>query len=152
MTFVVMLGGNPHHDRIGFRYWKDPGVWAEYYTTGAFGRFLGFWNVFKIAAYSVGGPEFVSQCAGEAVRPRRTIPRAIKAILFRLTLFFFFGILACGILVPYNDETLAKAIATGIGANASAYVVGMHRVGITIFPHFLLVALALLFFSVADLQ
>lgn len=23
-TFVVVLGGNPHHDRIGFRYWKNP--------------------------------------------------------------------------------------------------------------------------------
>ncbi|GFZ46995.1 hypothetical protein JCM24511_04221 [Saitozyma sp. JCM 24511] len=134
MTFVVMLGGNPAHDRIGFRYWRDPGVWAEYYTTGPFGRFLGFWNVFKIAAYSVGGPEFVSMCAGEAERPRRVIPKAIKAILFRLTLFFFFGILACGILVPYNDATLAEALATGVGSNASAYVVGMQRVGIKVMP------------------
>ena len=23
MTFIVMLGGNPMHDRIGFRYWRD---------------------------------------------------------------------------------------------------------------------------------
>lgn len=28
-TFVAMLGGNPHHDRIGFRYWKDPGPMNE---------------------------------------------------------------------------------------------------------------------------
>lgn len=22
-TFIAMLGGNPHHDRLGFRYWKN---------------------------------------------------------------------------------------------------------------------------------
>ncbi|WRT66382.1 uncharacterized protein IL334_003337 [Kwoniella shivajii] len=134
MTFIVMLGGNPQHDRIGFRYWKEPGPWAAYHTTGPLGRFLGFWNVFKIAAYSVGGPEFVSMCAGEAAWPRRTIPKAVKGVLFRLTLFFFFGILACGILVPYNDPILKEAVATGVGANASAYVVGMKRVGIKVLP------------------
>jgi amino acid transporter len=115
----------------------QPGVWAEYYTTGALGRFLGFWAVFKVAAYSVGGPEFVSMCSAEAIRPRRTIPRAIKGVLARLTLFFFFGILACGILVPYNDPTLIKAVKTGVGADASAYVVGMKRVGIRYFPDIL---------------
>ena len=24
-TFIAMLGGNPLHDRFGFRYWNDPG-------------------------------------------------------------------------------------------------------------------------------
>ncbi|WVR07068.1 hypothetical protein IAU60_004107 [Kwoniella sp. DSM 27419] len=134
MTFVVMLGGNPRHDRIGFRYWKTPGPWAEYHTKGPLGRFLGFWYVFKVAAYSVGGPEFVSMCAGETVWPRRTIPKAVKGVLFRLTLFFFFGILACGILVPFDDPVLAKAVKTGVGADASAYVVGMKRVGIKYLP------------------
>lgn len=23
-TFVTMVGGNPHHDVYGFRYWRDP--------------------------------------------------------------------------------------------------------------------------------
>lgn len=23
-TFVTMVGGNPHHDAYGFRYWKNP--------------------------------------------------------------------------------------------------------------------------------
>lgn len=30
MAFVVMLGGNPIHDRIGFRYWKDVGGSRQY--------------------------------------------------------------------------------------------------------------------------
>jgi yeast amino acid transporter len=36
-----MLGGNPLHDRFGFRYWDKPGAFAEYYETGNTGRFMG---------------------------------------------------------------------------------------------------------------
>lgn len=38
-TFVTMVGGNPKHDAYGFRYWKNPGVFAEHITTGDLGRF-----------------------------------------------------------------------------------------------------------------
>jgi amino acid transporter len=37
-----MVGGNPKHDAYGFRYWKTPGAFAEYRTTGSLGRFEGF--------------------------------------------------------------------------------------------------------------
>jgi len=56
-TFVTMVGGNPLHDRYGFRYWKDPvgattleymynanipkGAFIEYGAPGNTGRFLG---------------------------------------------------------------------------------------------------------------
>lgn len=41
-TFITMLGANPLGDRYGFRYWRDPGSFAEFYKTGDLGRFLGF--------------------------------------------------------------------------------------------------------------
>lgn len=41
-TFVTMCGGNPQGDAYGFRYWSDPGSFAEYHTTGSLGRFEGF--------------------------------------------------------------------------------------------------------------
>ena len=47
-------------------------------VSGSLGRFLGFWGVFRIAAFSIGGPEFVSMCSGEAENPRQTIPKAIR--------------------------------------------------------------------------
>lgn len=37
------------------RYWKDPGSFAEYYTTGNTGRFLGFLGNFSADA---GGAEY----------------------------------------------------------------------------------------------
>lgn len=40
-TFITMLGGNPLHDRFGFRYWKTPGAFVEYKAPGDGGKFLG---------------------------------------------------------------------------------------------------------------
>lgn len=54
-TFIVVLGGNPHHDRIGFRYRDNPGAFHAEYTNGSLGRFLAIWAVCNTAAFSVGG-------------------------------------------------------------------------------------------------
>lgn len=44
LGLVLDLGGGPTHDRIGFRYWKDPGAFAQFDgIDGATGRFLGWW-------------------------------------------------------------------------------------------------------------
>jgi amino acid transporter len=44
--------------------------------------------------------------AGEAENPRKVMPKAYKAVIWRLTFFFVFGCLAVGINVPYNDPNL----------------------------------------------
>ncbi|EIM89167.1 uncharacterized protein STEHIDRAFT_94289 [Stereum hirsutum FP-91666 SS1] len=134
-TFIAMLGGNPHHDRIGFRYWKDPGPMAEYLVDGALGRFLGFWGVFNFAAFSIGGPEFIAMCSSEAERPRATIPKAIRRVFWRLATFYVLGIFCVGILIAYNDEDLINGIATGTAVDASPFVIGMQHLGITVLPH-----------------
>lgn len=134
-TFVTMLGGNPQKDRYGFRYWKDPGAFAEYYKTGSLGRFMGFMTCLCQAAFTVAGPDYVSMAAGEAANPRVVMPRAYKAVVYRLTIFFVLGALAVGINVPYNDPDLKSAYAAGAaGAKASPYVVGMDRLKIKVLP------------------
>lgn len=45
-TFITMVGGNPKHDAYGFRYWNNPGAFAEHITTGALGRFEGFLGIY----------------------------------------------------------------------------------------------------------
>lgn len=64
MAFVVDLGGGPNHDRLGFRYWKNPGAMKEYDSTGDTGRFLGLFSVFVNAAFSYSGVELVAVAAG----------------------------------------------------------------------------------------
>ena len=134
-TFVTMLGGNPLGDRFGFRYWRNPGAFTNLYYDGNLGRFLGFLQCLIQASFTIAGPDYVSMAAGEAENPRWVMPRAFKAVFYRLTFFFVLGSLAVGILVPYDDAELTAAFEKGEpGAAASPYVVAMNRLKIGVLP------------------
>jgi hypothetical protein len=61
LGIIVDLGGGPDHDRIGFRYWKNPGPFVNYHGfTGAKGHFLGTASVATQAAFSYIGTEAVA--------------------------------------------------------------------------------------------
>ena len=60
---VIDLGGGPNHDRIGFRYWKNPGALVVSDLTPnniGLGRFLGMLSVLVQAAFSFQGMELVA--------------------------------------------------------------------------------------------
>lgn len=135
-TFVTMLGGNPLHDRFGFRYWREPGAFVERYKKGNLGRFLGFLQCLIQASFTIAGPDYVSMAAGEAQNPRIVMPKVFKTVFFRLTAFFMLGSLAVGINVPSNDPELIAALTNGKpGAAASPYVIAMTRLKIRVLPH-----------------
>jgi amino acid transporter len=55
------MTGGPNHDRIGFRYWKNPGPFAHFDgIAGSEGQFLGWWAVMTQAAFSFTGTEIVA--------------------------------------------------------------------------------------------
>ena len=128
-TLVVMLGGNPLHDRFGFRYWKNPGVWAG---NSGLTRLESFVNAVNVAGYCIGGPEYLSMVAGESKNPRRVIPRAFRTIIYRLLLFCVVGSICVGILVPYDDKRLTGG--TSSFAGGSPYVISMQRLNIPVLP------------------
>lgn len=60
---VIDLGGTPSHERIGFRYWKNPGALnSRTDLTGniGLGRFLAMVSVIVQAAFSFQGMELVA--------------------------------------------------------------------------------------------
>jgi amino acid transporter len=60
VSLVITLGGAPNHDRIGFRYWSNPGAWTDFAgITGPTGHFLGFISAFINASFSFIGVETV---------------------------------------------------------------------------------------------
>ncbi|KAH7230011.1 AAT family amino acid transporter [Fusarium solani] len=132
MTFVIMVGGNPQGDAIGFRYWKNPGLFNEYMADGSWGHFLGFWSVFIQAAFAFGGPDYIAMSAGETRAPRRVLPSVFRRVIYRLAVFYILGVLAVGILVPYNDPNLGS---NKPGAGASPFVIGITRLDIPVLPH-----------------
>ncbi|KAL7920170.1 amino acid permease/ SLC12A domain-containing protein [Trichoderma austrokoningii] len=150
-TFIAMLGGNPQKDRFGFRFWNEPGSFAELYYEGSLGRWLGFLQCLIQAAFTIAGPDYVSMAAGEAENPRVVMPRAYNAVFYRLTAFFILGSLCVGILVPYNDSELIAAFADSKpGAAASPYVVAMNRLGIKVLPHIVNAAVLTAAFSAGN--
>ncbi|SJL17266.1 related to carnitine transport protein [Armillaria ostoyae] len=154
-TFVTMLGGNPLHDRFGFRSWdssKVPGTpFVEYQKTGSAGRFLGFLSCLIQASFTICGPEFVSMTAGEAEIPRTTLPRTFKGVYMRLTTFFILGAFSVGILLPYSDPNLQLALSDPKpGAGSSPYVIAMQNMNIPVLPHIVNALIMLSIFSAGN--
>ena len=54
-TFITMVGGNPQHDTYGFRYWNDPGAFAENLVGGASGRLCGVVAAVVRAGFTICG-------------------------------------------------------------------------------------------------
>jgi amino acid transporter len=131
MGLIIDLGGVPGQDRIGFRYWKNPGPFVEYIASGNWGKFLGFWAVMNNAAYSFAGIESISVAAAEIQNPRQNIPMACKRVFARVSLFYILAVLMVGLLVPSNDPNLNDASGT---ASQSPFVIAATRAGIKIVP------------------
>ncbi|CEP63024.1 uncharacterized protein LALA0_S07e00672g [Lachancea lanzarotensis] len=135
-TIVAMSGGNPQHKVLGFRYWDEPGAFAEYITTGASGKFNGFMACLVFALYVFWGVDYLGNAASEAMNPRKVIPAAFKKVFGRLIIFYIGGAICVGVLIPFNDPLLKKALEDGAtGAGASPYVSAMKSLGIKVLPH-----------------
>ncbi|KAJ6510147.1 amino acid permease, partial [Mycena vitilis] len=132
LGIVLDLGGGPDHDRLGFRYWKNPGPFVQYNgISGSKGKFLGWWAVMTQAAFSYIGTEIVAIAAGEAKNPRRNLPKAIKRVYIRILLFYIGGVIVIGLLVPSNDPGLNLSNGT---AASSPFVIAIKRSGIKALP------------------
>ena len=51
-TFICAMGGGPNHYRSGFKYWQEPGAFAEYLAEGNKGKFLGWWACMVQACFA----------------------------------------------------------------------------------------------------
>ncbi|CRG83453.1 General amino acid permease AGP2 [Talaromyces islandicus] len=138
-TFITMVGGNPKGDAYGFRYWQEPGPFAEYRSLGNVGRFEGFLAALWAASFACVGPEYISMVAAEAKYPRTNIKSAFKIVYWRFGVFFIGSALCCGIVIAYNDQTLVKILSGNAGgsgtAAASPYVIAMKNLKIQVLPH-----------------
>ncbi|KUJ11301.1 uncharacterized protein LY89DRAFT_655092 [Mollisia scopiformis] len=131
MGLMIDLGGVPGQERIGFRYWKNPGPFVEYLVPGSLGRFLGFWAVMINAVYSFSGIESLSVAAAETKSPRQNIPKACHRVFARVSLFYIVSVFIVGLIVPSNDSALNDDSGT---AAQSPFVIAATRAGIKAVP------------------
>ncbi|KAK6507750.1 hypothetical protein TWF481_006172 [Arthrobotrys musiformis] len=151
LSLILALGGGPDHDRKGFRYWKNPGAFAPYLTTGSLGQFLGFWSTMVNAVFAYLGTELVGVTVGEAENPRKTIPRAIKLTFYRILFFYCFSVLLLGMIIAYDDSELVKATKQSYNsAAASPFVAAIRVSGINVLPGFLNACILIFVFSASN--
>lgn len=131
LGLVIDLGGIPGTERIGFKYWQNPGPFVEYIATGNWGKFLGFWGVMTSAVFSFAGVESIAMAAAETQNPRRAIPRACKQVFARVLLFYMLAVLVVGMLVASDDPRLGDQSGT---AAQSPFVIAASAAGIKAIP------------------
>lgn len=137
LMFLISVGASPSGERIGFKYWHDPGPMNEYPgKDGALGRFLAFFKVFIQATFSYGGSEMVVVASGETENPRRNIPKAIRRVFWRILIFYVVAIFLVGLCTSSRDPKLLNAIdRSAAGAAQSPFVIAIDNAGIETLPH-----------------
>lgn len=150
LSFILMLGGGPDHDRKGFRYWKHPGAFNSYIVKGAAGRFFAFWSSIVSALFAFGGSEMIGITVGEARNPKKTIPRAIKWTFGQIFAFYVLSVLLVGTIVPYNSKKLSFAPGASGTAAASPFVAAIEVAGIHVLPHILNACILVFVFTAAN--
>lgn len=129
---ITALGGVPGVERVGFRYWRNPGPFVPYIAEGAWGRFLGFWSVLINAVFSFSGVESIAMAAAEVKNPRVVIPKACKRVFARVALFYVLAVLVVSMIVPSNDPRLSEDSGT---AATSPFVLATAASGVAAIPH-----------------
>ncbi|KAF3763669.1 hypothetical protein M406DRAFT_352427 [Cryphonectria parasitica EP155] len=130
---IIMCGGSPTHDAIGFENWEDPGPINEYLVGGSTGRFLAFWAAFIKAGFAfITSPELIALAAGETIAPRRNIPKAAGRFVYRLAVFYGLGAFMIGSICPSTNSNLLSAESN---AAASPWVIGISLAKIPVLNH-----------------
>ncbi|MGT2397775.1 amino acid permease [Staphylococcus aureus] len=80
-----------------------------------------------VAGFSVGGTEVVAVTAGESDDPKKSMPKAIKQVFWRILLFYVLSIAVIGAIIAYTDPSLLRASSS---ISQSPFTIVFDRVGI----------------------
>ncbi|KAJ5087203.1 hypothetical protein N7456_010819 [Penicillium angulare] len=128
MALVLIFGGGPSHELLGFHYWKHPSAVNEYIKIGDSGRLCALISTicFSMFAFAF-APELLVVTGGEMQNPRQNLPKAGIRYFYRLVFFYVLGALAISMIVPSNQPQL---LGGGSGAGASPWAIATRIAGI----------------------
>lgn len=120
---IINIGGGKDGAYIGGSYWRDP---------GAFNNGLkGLCSTLVIAAFAFAGTELVGLAAAETANPRKTLPKAIKQVFWRISLFYIVSLLLIGLCVRSDDpRLLGSADQNDSDTHGSPFVIAILNAGI----------------------
>jgi amino acid transporter len=132
---LCMVCGAGQTGPVGFRYWRHPGPWgagAGLVSDVNTDRFLGWVSSLINAAFTYQGVELTGISAGESANPRKTVPKAINKVIFRILIFYILTLFFIGMLVPYNDPQLSSEESF---ISSSPFLIAIKNSGTPILPH-----------------
>lgn len=102
-AIIYSSGGVKGQEAFGFRYWHNPGAFAD--------GFRGVASVFVYCSTYYAGVESVAIAATETKNPAKAVPSAVRQVFFRIVVIFMGCALFFGLCVPWNDEGLLSSSA-----------------------------------------
>lgn len=105
-------------DYIGFRYWRDPGPFAN--------GINGFGKVLVLAAVMYSGTEAIAITGGESRNPKKDIPKALKQTFWRILIVYIGMVFFTGLIVPSNSDGLLNATSKSA---SSPFTVALNKAG-----------------------
>lgn len=99
-------GGIPGTEAIGFRYWNDPGPFAD--------GFAGVAKVFVYVSTFYAGVESVAVAATETKNPSVAVPLAIRQVFWRIIFVYLGAAFFYGLTCPSNADGLLNGSARAL--------------------------------------
>jgi yeast amino acid transporter len=96
---IVYVAGGVNGDRIGDRYWHDPGAFNN-------NGFRGVASVFVFCSTFYAGVESVAVAATETKNPRVAVPLAIRQVFWRIIFIYMGSAIFFGLTCPANADGL----------------------------------------------
>ncbi|PVZ97749.1 hypothetical protein BB558_006283 [Smittium angustum] len=107
---ALVAGGVLGGVKYGFKNWTlDEAPFVD--------GFRGTLLTFVFAGYSFMGTESIGVTAGESENPRRDVPRAIRALFWRILIFYVAAIFIMSLILKYDDKSLTTASITAVGVS-----------------------------------
>ncbi|KAJ6779548.1 hypothetical protein PWT90_05172 [Aphanocladium album] len=133
LSIIIAGGSEPTTDRVGFRYWHNPGPANAWILEGGKGKFVSFIGVlFTVILPLSLAVEMVAICGSKTKDPRKTIPRASKAFVIRLICFYVLPISGVMLICPSDAP---EPTSGGAGAGSSPFVIQFKTAGIQVLGH-----------------
>lgn len=128
LSVILFWGGGPNKDRLGFRFWQDPGAVNAYIVGGDTGRFVALLQSLVLASFAfVLAPEQLIVTAGEMQSPRSNLPKAARRYFWRLIILFIPTVIGIGVVCPSNDPRLLAG-----GTVSSPFVIAIRNATIPV--------------------
>lgn len=132
-AFIMVVGGSKEGP-IGFRYWRNPGAWGDgagLVSNQNTDRLLAWVRSLISACFTFQGVELTGLSCGELKNPRKTVPSAIRKVIYRIIIFYVLSMFFMGLLVPFNDKALDS---TDNYSSASPFIIAMNNCGTKVLP------------------